>query len=213
MISLGDLTSFDVIVALIFLVFIIRGVWIGFMRQLTTFLALVGSYWLAGRYSGQLMPYVEQFIENPKIVFLVSFALLFLVSALVFILSGKVLRRVMEITLLGWFDRFLGLLLGIVKGVVVAVLLFMLLASSLSASNDLFRKSLSSPYLEQGADIVRQVIQDPQIRELFVPREPAIKPDAPIVPEASPETKKEKEPLPKKKEEADKEKMESVHSV
>ncbi len=175
MISFGDLTSFDVIVALIFLVFIIRGVWIGFMRQFTTFLALVGSYWLAGRYSGQLMPYVQQFVENPKVVFLASFGLLFLVSALVFILAGKVLRRVMEISLLGWFDRFLGLLLGGVKGALVAVLLFMILASSLSASNDLLKKSLSSPYLSQGAEMVRRVIHDPEIRKQFVPREPAIK--------------------------------------
>jgi len=178
MISLGDLTSFDVIVALIFLVFIIRGIWVGFMRQLTTFLALVGSYWLAGRYSGQLMPYVQQIVENPKMVFLASFALLFLVSALIFILAGKVLHRVMEISLLGWFDRFLGMLLGGVKGAVISVLLFMILASSLSASNDLFRKSLSSPYLSQGAEMIRKIIHDPQIRELFVPREPAIKPDA-----------------------------------
>jgi membrane protein required for colicin V production len=148
------------------------------MRQLTTFLALVGSYWLAGRYSGQLMPYVHQFVENPKIVFLASFALLFLISALVFILAGKVLRRVMEIALLGWFDRFLGLLLGAVKGAVIAVLLFMILASSLSASNDLIKRSLSMPYLSQGAEMVRQIIHDPQIRELFVPREPAIKLDA-----------------------------------
>ena len=184
MVSLGDLTSFDVIVALIFVIFIIRGVWIGFMRQLTTFLALVGSYWLAGRYSGHLMPYVQQVVENPKMVFLASFAVLFLVSALIFILAGKVLQRVMEISLLGWFDRFLGLLLGGVKGAVVAVLLFMILASSLSASNDLFRKSLSSPYLSQGAEMVRKIIHDPQIRKLFVPREQAIKTDALPKPEA-----------------------------
>lgn len=193
MISFGDLTSFDVIVALIFLVFIIRGVWIGFMRQFTTFLALVGSYWLAGRYSGQLMPYVQQVVENPKVVFLASFALLFLVSALIFILAGKVLRRVMEITLLGWFDRFLGLLLGGVKGALVAVLLFMILASSLSASNDLIKKSLSSPYLSQGAEMVRKIIHDPEIRKQFVIREPAIKAGALPGPEAKVIKEEEKE--------------------
>jgi len=178
MISLGDLTSFDVTIALIFLVFIVRGVWVGFMRQLTTLLALVSSYWLAGRYSGELMPYVQDITENQKIVFLAGFALLFLVLALIFILAGKVLRRVMEISLLGWFDRFLGLLLGGVKGAMVAVLLYMILASSLSASNDLFRKSLSSPYLSQGAEMVRKIIHDPRVRQLFVLREPAIKADA-----------------------------------
>ena len=178
MISFSDLTSFDVVVALIFLVFLIRGVWVGFMRQLTTLLALVGSYWLAGRYSGQLVPYVHNITDNPKIIFLVSFAVLFLVLALVLILAGKVLRRVMEIALLGWFDRFLGLLLGGLKGALVAVFLYMMLVSSLSASNDLLKKSLSSPYLSQGADIVRTAIRDPRLRKLFVPREPAIKVDA-----------------------------------
>jgi membrane protein required for colicin V production len=175
MISPADLTSFDIIIALIFLVFLIRGVWIGFMRQLAAFLALVGSYWLAGQYSGQLFPFVRRFLEDPKLVFLASFGLLFIVSAIAFILAGKVLRRVMEITLMGWFDRFLGLLLGAVKAAVVSVLLFMILASTLSASNDMIRKSVSSPYLMVGAEKVRQFIGDPRIRELFVPREPAIK--------------------------------------
>ncbi len=175
MISIGDLTSFDSIIALLFLIFIARGIWIGFMRQLAAFLALVGSYWLAGRYSGELIPYVKQFVENPKLVFLASFALLFLVSAILFILAGKVLRRVMEITLLGWFDRFLGLLLGGVKAGVLSVLLYMFLSSMLSSSNTLLSKSLSAPYLKQGADVVRRIIQDRQLREEFVPKEPAIK--------------------------------------
>jgi len=175
MISLADFTSFDVIVALVFIVFIVRGGWIGFMRQLAAFLALVGSYWLAGRYCSQLMPYVDDFIQNPKLVFFISFALLFCLSALLFILGGKVLHRVMEISLLGWFDRLLGVLLGVVKGVVLTSFLYMVLASSLSASNDLLKKSISAPYLAMGADILHQIIQDPQLRKYFVPREPAIK--------------------------------------
>ncbi len=175
MVSIAESTSFDVIVVLIFLVFLVRGVWIGFMRQLAAFLALVGSYWLAGRYSGELMPWVERFIDNPKLVFLVSFVLLFLVTALLFILAGKVLHRVMEIAILGWFDRFLGLLLGGVKGAVVACLLYMFLASSVSASNTLLRTSLSSPLLARGAARLNMLIHDPAIRRYFVPRQPAIR--------------------------------------
>ncbi len=182
MISLNDLTvlfskftTFDYIIGGIILLFIVRGVWIGFMRQLTTFLALVGSYWIAARYIGEMMPYVEQVVHNPKIVFLVSFAILFLVSALFFIIAGKVLHRVMELTLLGWFDRFLGLLLGGAKGVVVTVLIYMLLSSSMTPSSQLFKKSITIPYLGQGAVVIRQIIHDPKIRKLFEPRQPAIK--------------------------------------
>ena len=185
MISFADISSFDVIIVVILVAFAMRGVWIGFMRQLAAFLALVGSYWLAGRYSNQLMPYVDNFVENPKMVFLVSFGVLFCVSALLFILGGKVLRRVMEISLLGWFDRFLGLLLGIGKGVILASFLYMFLASSLSASNDLLKKSVTSRYLMQGAEALHRLIQDPEIQKYFSAKELAI----PLVEKKEPDTK------------------------
>jgi len=167
-------SSFDLIVAAICLLFMVRGVWIGFMRQLAAFFALVGSYWIAGRYSGILIPYVRDYIANPKMVFYVSCVLLFCISAILFILAGKVLHKVMEISLLGWFDRFLGLVLGAVKGVVLASFLYLVLASSLSSTNDLLRRSISGPYLAQGAAILHQLIQDPQLRHYFTPRKPAI---------------------------------------
>ncbi len=173
-ISLDALTSFDIIVLLILLVSAIRGVWIGFMRQLAAFLALIGSYILAGRYSGKLMPAVDRFIDNPKLVFLVSFVLLFLVTAIVFILAGKVMHRVMEITLLGWFDRLMGLLLGVVKGAVLASFLYMVLSSSLAGTNTLLQKSLASPYLAAGARQLNMIIHDQRLRQYFLPRKPAI---------------------------------------
>ncbi len=145
------------------------------MRQLAAFLALVGSYWLAGQYSGRMAPYVSQFLEDPRAVFFVSFGVLFLVTAILFILAGKVLRRVMEITLLGWFDRFLGLLLGGVKAFLVASVVYMALEATLSSGNDLLKRSISSPYLKEGVKQVRIIIDDPEIRKLFVRKEPAIK--------------------------------------
>ena len=171
---LNQLTSFDVIVLLILLAFVVRGGWIGFMRQLAAFLALVGSYWLAARYTAQVTPYVRDLINNPKLVFLAGFGLLFVVSAVAFLLAGKVLHRVMEITLLGWFDRFLGVLLGAVKGAILVCLLYMFLISSLSASNDLLKRSVSAPYLARGAKLLHQLIADPRLRKTFLPRTLAI---------------------------------------
>jgi len=178
MISLNDFTSFDVVVAVICIAFIVRGVWIGFLKQLAAFLALLGSYWLAGQYSGQIVPYVSQLIQSPRVVFFLTFIILFLVTSILFMLLGKALQKVMEISLLGWFDRLLGLLLGALKGFVMSSILYMALNVSLSAENDLLKKSVSSVYLHQGSEIVKQIINDPEIRQLFVPKEPAIKADS-----------------------------------
>ncbi len=172
--TLNDLTYFDFLVAFLFLIFFLRGAWIGFVRQLAAFFALVGGYYLAGQYADRILPWTEKFVDNPKVTFLVSFAILFLAAALVFTLIGKVLHRFLQITLLGWLDRLSGLALGGVKAAVVASLLYMLLASSLSTTNDLLRKSYSSPYLKQGSELLRSFIDDPRLRTYFVQKEPAI---------------------------------------
>lgn len=171
---LNDLTYFDFVVAFLFLFFFVRGAWIGFVRQLAAFFALVGGYYLAGQYADRILPWTERFVDNPKVTFLVSFAILFLAAALVFTLIGKVLHRFLQITLLGWLDRLSGLALGGLKAAVVASLLYMFLASSLSATNDLLRKSYSSPYLKQGSELLRSFIDDPRLRKYFVQKEPAI---------------------------------------
>jgi len=177
MISLADITSFDVIVVLIFVLFAIRGTWIGFMRQLTVFIALIGSYLLAGAYTGQMMPLVSNFIENPKAVFYISFFLLFLFGSIFMLLTGKVLRLVMELTMATWFDRALGCILGLVKGAFVTSLIYMAMNSSLVSSGELLEKSLTSPYLAKGADFIQQIIKDKELRNLFSPKEPAILPE------------------------------------
>ena len=170
----ADFSIFDIIVVLIVLLFLVRGLWIGFVRQLAAFCALVGGYWLAAHYHGEIAPFAARFLENPKLIFVVSFVCIFLIAAMAFGLLGKLLRRVMEITLMGWFDRLVGGGLGLVKGAVVTSLLYMFLASSLSGSNDVLKKSLSAPYLELGAAQLQTFINDPRLREYFQPKKPAI---------------------------------------
>ena len=178
MISLGDITSFDVIVTLLFLLFVIRGTWIGFMRQVAFFLALILSYILAGQYTGQMIPFVSNFITSPKAVFFISFGIMFILCAVFLILFGKVLGLIMEVTLASWFDRVLGFMLGSVKGFLVTSMLYMIMSSGPSSANDLVKKSITSPVLSQGADFVQQLILDPEMRSRFLPKVPAIVADS-----------------------------------
>ncbi|MCL2459716.1 MAG: CvpA family protein [Desulfobulbus sp.] len=172
--TLHDLAFFDLVVAALFLLFMVRGIWIGFVRQLAAFFALVGSYAIAGQYADRILPWTERFVDNPKLTFFVSFAILFMVSALAFTLIGKVLHRFLQITLMGWLDRLTGLLLGCAKAALVASLLYMLLASTLSTTNDMLRKSYSGPYLKQGAEWLRSFVNDPRLRDYLMQKEPAI---------------------------------------
>jgi membrane protein required for colicin V production len=139
------------------------------------------------------MPYVQQFIERPGAVFLVSFGGLFLLSALFFTLIGHWLHNVLEVNLLGWLNRITGGILGVVRGALVTVLLYMFLAAVLPSAYPLFEGSVAVPYLNQGAEIIRQFIRDVSVRNDLKPK-PAQKANAqekkPSKTQAPAETKK-----------------------
>ena len=167
-------TWLDLIVAIIFLYFVLRGAWTGLMRQLAALLALAGSYVVAAQYTAELIPYTKRFVDNPKLVFLISFICLFFAAALLFSLLGRLMHRLMQITLLGWFNRLLGISLGALKAALLASLLYMVLASTLSATNAVLSRSLTAPYLRQGAQLLQALINDPKLRAYFTENTPAI---------------------------------------
>ncbi|MDD2465722.1 MAG: CvpA family protein [Desulfobulbus sp.] len=172
--TFNDLTYFDLIILFICIVFLLRGIWVGCMRQLGTILALIGGYYLAGQYAGTLLPWAERVVDSPKVTFLMSYSLIFFAAVILFTVIGNVLQRFMRITLLGWLDRFGGLVVGGMKALVVTSLIYMVFASTLSTTNNLLRKSYTSPYLMQGANVLRSWIQDPRLQKYFTQKEPAI---------------------------------------
>jgi membrane protein required for colicin V production len=188
---LNDISTFDWIIAAILLFFLLRGLCIGFVRQLAATAALLGSWWAAGEYASQVMPYVKEFIDQPGMVFFASFGILFLFSALLLTLIGQLLNKMLEVSLLGWADRICGGLLGIARGALVAALLHLPVTVLLPASHPLFAKSLTMPYLNQGADMIRQFIRDDSMRNDLRPRPPEQEeqPHGPVqnLPSASPE--------------------------
>jgi len=64
-----SITLFDYILLAILLVFLVQGLWVGFLRQMPFVLALIGSYLASALYVGDLMPYLSQLTQSPKTMF------------------------------------------------------------------------------------------------------------------------------------------------
>ncbi len=168
------LTGYDfVIIALLFL-FILRGLWVGFLRQITTLVALLVGYVIAGQYHDKLFPFLRGLTDNPQIVFLASYVVLFGVVYVVTMLFGKGLARVVELTVAGWFDKVLGGVLGAVKAAILIVFLNMVLSGVLAPENSMLRSCLLCPYVNQATEYVRSLIKDDNMRKAFLQKKPAI---------------------------------------
>ena len=168
------MNSLDFGVIAIILLFLVRGIWVGFVRQLASLAALILGYLFAGRYYEQISPRLSAFIPSPQLCFLVTFVLLFLAVFFGVLALGFVLKKVMSVSLLGWFDRFMGGLFGLVKAGVIITVAFMVMSGMLADSNPLMANSLSAPYLMKSSGFLLSFVPDQNLHRHLLPRQPAI---------------------------------------
>lgn len=168
------LTGFDFVVIALLLLFTLRGFWIGFLRQITTLVALLVGFVIAGQYHDKLFPFLRGVTDNPHAVFWMSYVILFGVTYVVTMLLGKGLAKVIELTVAGWFDKLLGGVLGAAKACIVVVLLNMVLSGILAPENDMLRKCQLCPYVSQATEFFRSLIKDDTLRRAFSQNKPAI---------------------------------------
>lgn len=192
--SFASITLFDSILFAILFLFILYGLWMGCQKQLPFVIALIGSYVASAQYAGDVMPHLNQFIETPKIIFGGLFIILLITSTLLLKLISVLLSKIIQVTIVGWFDRFfLGAPLALLKGVALVVVVIMFLAATLSPDDQFFQKSLTTPYLEQGIEMAREIIVDPEVSNDLRPCKVAVIPAIPQDVQGNKEEQKEPE--------------------
>ena len=171
---LAEATAFDVLVLVIFLAFLVRGIWVGFIRQISSLLAMLGGFLLAGYFDNEFYSFLLPYFNNSHTAFLITYILLFVAFFFLIKLVGLGLKKVMDIALTTWFDRSVGGLFGVIKGIFFTSLIFVVLSSYLSGSNKYLKKSITYPFLAQSSKVILTFIRDHDLRSYFIPKEPAI---------------------------------------
>ena len=168
------MTPLDAGILIIFILFLIRGIWIGLVRQIASIAALVLGFVAAGLHYRQFSTTLLPYIDSPKITFIITFTLLFLLVYLTVLATGLALKKVMSLTLLGWFDRVMGGVFGTGKALFVSTFLFMILSGFLAGSNPLLTQSICVPYLSASSKFFLTFVKDKELHAHFLPKEPAI---------------------------------------
>ena len=168
------LTGYDFVVIGLAVLFVVRGLWLGFLKQVTGVLALCLGYFFASQYHDRLFPFLKDLSDNPKVIFISSVVILFVVTFAIVMLLGKGLSYVVEITFSKWFDKLLGILLGAVKACLVVVLMHLVLGSILAPENTMLRECQTCNGLNAAADFARSIIRDEDVRKSLIQQTPAI---------------------------------------
>jgi membrane protein required for colicin V production len=145
----SPVNGLDIVFAFIISIALLRGLWRGMIREISSLLALGVGLVLAGRYAHDCTPYVLQIVGNQQVSAGLSYVGLFLASFVGVVLLGSLVRKFMHAVFLGWADQMVGALLGLAKGVVLCCLILFVLTFALSPRSSLVAESRLAPYLNQ----------------------------------------------------------------
>ena len=121
------MATLDIILLLCFLPGIIRGLSKGFLEQALALAGVVLSVWAAFHFSNLVCSWLKPYLEiSETLLSVVSFALILIVTSLLALLVGKLLTKLVELALLGWLDKTLGLVFALaVNALVIGVVIIL----------------------------------------------------------------------------------------
>ena len=121
----------DVVLVTIVGYCLIRGVFRGLIKELSSIIGVAGGFYAAYTYYPLLARQLVRWITNPGYLNIISFLVIFTVVCVVVSIVGVVIKYLMNIAFLGWTDRLSGALFGAVKGVLITAVVILVLTAIL----------------------------------------------------------------------------------
>ena len=117
------MATLDIILLICFIPGIIRGISKGFLEQALSLVGIVLSVWAAFKFSALVCDWLKPYLSLSETTLnVVAFALILVAVCLVVLIVAKLLTKVLEMSMLGWLDKILGLVFAlVVNGLLLGV--------------------------------------------------------------------------------------------
>ncbi len=153
---------FDLVIVVTLVFFTLRGISNGFVGEVAGIVSLIGGFWAARTFNGQLAPHLA-FVSDPSLRYITACAILFIAVMLIIGLLARVLKKIIAFSFAAWADRLAGALLGLAKGVLLWAIVIIVL-EKLFKDAPFMRDSRVIPYLSSLIDQLKQSLP-PELAE------------------------------------------------
>lgn len=137
---------YDILIIAIIAAGFLYGFLKGIISEIFALAGLVIGFIIAMRFSFIIKPYILPFVKKEPFAMIISFILLFLLSAAVIIFIGIFFKKAAKFVHLSWLDRIIGGIFGIVKGVVIAGIISLIIFTFSPGGKPFIKKSTLGRY-------------------------------------------------------------------
>lgn len=151
----------DIILICVTALFLLRGFFRGLVQEVLSLIAVILAIFLASRFDDVLAPHLKLYIASDITVSALSYSLIFLGTLVVVWLLTKLIRSVLDISLLGWIDRTLGGVFGLLEGVLICLVGLMFL-QTFAPRADILTESYIAPKARHMVDTLGEYVDLPE---------------------------------------------------
>lgn len=151
------MNGFDIAVAIVLSLFLIKGIIRGFIKEIASLFGLVISFALASLFYSSGAGLLDSFIETASYRDVLGFLLVFLVAYVIIAVISLLMDKVFKMTMAKPLNIILGALVGLLKGIFLAALLLLGVSAFVAPDEPLLKDSQFRPLLLPVADNMKKL--------------------------------------------------------
>ncbi len=152
------MNPFDILVSIIFGFCLIRGIFRGLVKELSSIIGVITGYYAAYSYYPHVAKFLSKWISVVDYSRLIGFLVIFIGVFLIISILGVIIKYLMSIAFLGWTDRISGGIFGLIKGLLIASVLFIVFTTFLSKNASLVKDSVVAPHLSHFSTQMAKIV-------------------------------------------------------
>lgn len=132
----------DIVLATIIAFCLIRGIFRGLIKELSSIIGVVAGFYAAYSYYPLVADLFKRWITDTGYANIIGCLVIFVGVYIGISIAGVLIKYLMNIVFLGWTDRICGLIFGTLKGVLIVSVLVVLLTAFLPKNAVILRDSI-----------------------------------------------------------------------
>ena len=152
------MNPFDIIIIVILGYSLVRGVFRGLVKEVSSIIGVLGGFYAAFTYYTMLGKPLSGLIKEPAYLNILSFLIIFCTVLIIVGILGIIIKYLLNIAFLGWVDRIGGVGFGLAKGVLIASVLFITLTAFLPKGSAFLKNSMLAPHVSWVSEKMVKVV-------------------------------------------------------
>ncbi len=152
------MNPFDILIVTVLAYGLIRGVFRGLVREISSIVGVLGGFYAAYTYYPHVAAWMSGWISNPAYLNILSYLVIFSIVVGIVGILAVIIKYLLNIAYLGWVDRVCGALFGLLKGGLVSCVLFIVLTAFLPKGAPLIKNAALSPHVASVSEVMAKVL-------------------------------------------------------